>query len=94
MTTYIDNGTEKTDDKYNGWANYETWNVALYIQNEESLYLAAREFMAHDRQPKASYAAFVAFEGLNRKKTADGVAWISSKLDYAELDSMMAELIS
>ena len=21
---------------YNGWTNYETWNVALWIDNEES----------------------------------------------------------
>jgi hypothetical protein len=27
--------TEKT---YNGWANYETWNVALWIDNEEGSY--------------------------------------------------------
>jgi hypothetical protein len=27
--------TEKT---YNGWTNYETWNVALWIDNEEGSY--------------------------------------------------------
>jgi hypothetical protein len=24
-----------SDDRYNGWTNYETWNVALWIDNEE-----------------------------------------------------------
>src|SRR5258708_36329 len=26
------------DHRYNGWTNYETWNVALWIDNEESSY--------------------------------------------------------
>lgn len=28
---------------YNGWTNYETWNVALWIDNEEGTYHEARE---------------------------------------------------
>ena len=27
-----------TTEKYNGWTNYETWNVALWIGNEEGSY--------------------------------------------------------
>ena len=27
--------TEKEDKTYNGWTNYETWNVALWIGNEQ-----------------------------------------------------------
>jgi hypothetical protein len=27
-----------TDKTYNGWANYETWNVKLWIDNEEPSY--------------------------------------------------------
>jgi hypothetical protein len=24
--------------EYNGWTNYETWNVALWVDNDESVY--------------------------------------------------------
>lgn len=27
---------------YNGWPNYQTWNVALWLGNDEPLYCAAR----------------------------------------------------
>ena len=30
-------------EKYNGWTNYETWNVALWIDNEEGSYNYWRE---------------------------------------------------
>jgi hypothetical protein len=27
-----------TENKYNGWSNYETWNVALWMDNDEGNY--------------------------------------------------------
>lgn len=32
-----------TDETYNGWTNYETWGVALILDNDEGLYNARRE---------------------------------------------------
>lgn len=28
----------KKDTRYNGWTNYETWNVALWMDNDDSEY--------------------------------------------------------
>ena len=30
-----------TNQTYNGWADYTTWNVALWIQNEPAIYNVA-----------------------------------------------------
>jgi len=74
--------TEKT---YNGWTNYETWNVALWIGNDEGLYNMARE--------AGSYRAFT---GMMRDcectETPDSVAWNDSGLDLDALEEMVAEL--
>lgn len=32
-----------TDTTYNGWTNYPTWNVALWLDNEEGSYELVRE---------------------------------------------------
>ena len=36
-----------TDKRYNGWANYQTWNVALWFGNDEGLY---RSYIEHREQ--------------------------------------------
>ena len=77
-------------DGYNGWKNYETWNVALWIGNDEGLYSLAREV--------SDYAAFkdaiaeLSEGGGIALQTPDGVAGNDSGLDVDALDDMMAEL--
>ena len=69
----------------NGWTNYETWNVALWIRNEFEFYAVAlacgdyREFLA---------AIADSDVGLT---TPDGVPWFSSAINHAEIDSMIEE---
>jgi hypothetical protein len=43
---------EKTHEHrgYNGWTNYETWAVSLWIDNEQPSYLYWREQAARHRQ--------------------------------------------
>ena len=72
----------------NGWTNYETWNVSLWIQNDEGLYNWARDYR-HFGYMKFAEALT---EYSVSPKTPDGVSWTDSELDIDELDEMMAEL--
>ena len=76
--------SQMTDTTYNGWTNYETWNVALYIQNEYNLYL---ESLRH-----TSYIEMIPFlKDVMGDKTPDGVRWDDIELDTNELDEMLNE---
>jgi hypothetical protein len=46
-TTLTRSETErkKMDNKYNGWANYETWNFKLWLDNDEASYKRIQELV-------------------------------------------------
>jgi hypothetical protein len=77
--------------KYNGWKNRETWNCALWINNDYSLYKAAVEFMK-SYKGKAPYMNFIKHMGMEADKTGDNIKWLSNRLDYKELNAMMKDL--
>ena len=78
--------TQINDQSYNGWTNYSTWNVALWLQNDEGLYNLAKEY--------PSYEAFseMMMEMGEDNATLDGVKWNDSNLNICELNDMLEEL--
>ena len=66
------------DISYNGWNNYETWNVALWINNTEGLY--------HLAQDCGCYEEFVNSLPKNAK-TGDGVKYNDPKVNVVQINS-------
>ena len=75
-TTYQRNAL---DVSYNGWENYETWNVALWINNDEGLYNIASE--------AGSYEDFVDYVRDFMVETPDGVRFDDPKVNVIQLNS-------
>lgn len=80
---------------YNGWKNRQTWNVALWINNDEPLYRAAVEYVKARRaaNKKATYRGFINSAWLVGERTPDNISYSGTRLDYAALDAMINELL-
>ena len=84
MTTTFQ--TNIADQTYNGWANYETWNVALWIQNDEALYVISKDYNTY------SALMFTLQEVYGLKETPDGVKFNDPKINRIEMNEMLQEL--
>jgi hypothetical protein len=69
------------DISYNGWENYETWNVALWINNDEPLYLLAQQCGDYETLVNCLYEEY----GVN--ETKDGVKFADPKVNVIQLNS-------
>jgi hypothetical protein len=87
-------GKVMSDTTYEGWANYDTWNVSLWINNTEEIYRAAVAFMQENPDPKNPYIAFIISNYMSFLVTADGVDYLGVNLDYNELNDMMRGLVA
>jgi len=67
------------DDQYNGYANYPTWVVHLWLSNTEDTYYEARDLLADSGE---------AVQGAQELKT-----WIEDQSPI-EAPSMFAELLA
>jgi len=74
---------ERTD--FNGWANWATWNVALWLQNDENLYKVARQYDRYD-------ALIPRLESKFGQMTPDGARWMDPTIDSDALDEMLSDL--
>ena len=95
MTTTFQ--TNLTDTTYNGWANYETWNVSLWIGNDEFLYNTAKacvEYCGDNETPWEKFQRCMLNGMIGRfpAGTGDGVAWDNAAIDAQEMNEMMADL--
>ena len=69
------------NSEYNGYKNYETWNVCLWIANDEGLYNLSMAC--------ANYDEFVGtLRELDCLETSDGVAWNDSGLDIDAINEV------
>lgn len=74
-----------------GYKNYQTWNVSLWLFNDEHLYSAAVKFM-EDYKGARPYAAFIRRMGMAKQRTPDRIKWLSTLIDHTALDKEMREL--
>ena len=85
-----------TDTTYNGWTNYETWNAALWIGNDEFLYNTAKacvEF-ADGENPWLKFVRCMTDGQIGRHlvQTRDGVRWDDEAINAEEMTEMFQEL--
>ncbi len=78
--------TNIEDTTFNGWTNNETWNVALWLGNDEGLYHMAKEWAEHGY--KSLSHMLMEFS----PATPDGVKWDDASINICEIDDMMDEL--
>lgn len=79
-TSYIN------DESYNGHKNYQTWNVSLWINNDEGLYSMA--IVCSDYKQLLDALVEVGITATN-----DGVSFADRDLDFNALNELVNEAV-
>jgi hypothetical protein len=77
-----------SDTTYNGWKNWATWNVSLWLGNDENLYGIARKFVNYKDLAEHLRLSY----GLTG--TPDGARYDDSELDTYALDEWLMDEVS
>jgi hypothetical protein len=81
-----------TNTNYNGWKNRKTWNISLWINNDERLYNLAKDFMA-EYKGKTPYRDFAnMLKDCEIYKTGDNISFTDHQLSKSELNRMLKEI--
>ena len=75
----------ETSTGYNGYANYKTWNVSLFLSSDENLYNMVKYYDSWAKVKEVLLEVGIT-------KTSDDVPFDDIELDTKELDDMLAEL--
>ncbi len=81
-------------ETYNGWPNRATWNVMLWMDNEEGAYREYRAKVQRYQDKKRHFggvAARAVCEACFGDKTPDGISFSSSKVRWSAIAAAMRE---
>lgn len=74
----------KSNKGYNGYKNKTHWNVSLWINNDESLYRLAKEFIdANTNRNDAARHMMLFLEQIGQDKTPDGFKYSTTAIRAA-----------
>lgn len=103
MTEIEQTETNTQSETYNGWKNRATWNISLWIGNDENVYGAAHAAVDTLRRrgtlesvvtPSWAKAfATIAFEeAFDSTKTPDGYSVDDADIDWSAIADMIRDL--
>lgn len=75
----------ETSTGYNGYANYKTWNVSLFLSSDENLYNLVKHYDSWAKVKEVLLEVGIT-------KTSDDVSFDDVQIDTNEIDEMLAEL--